>query len=293
MNHVLDVKREREKLKMLEIYTMPDFFSRRSVTDGSGNPRAWEAEEMKKAEADLTDEFQLDPPEFAVAQHATEEDEGGRAAAQNGGWGDVPAPAELVKALMQEDADDCAEVLEAGIWDFVRQHAGLADKERHLLSYIRDAKRRQVDDTRYAKERRQRMSWEALQLRLRQQDDQRYKRYHQRENAEFELESVRHKKEVIMRSVDEKAQLMGTMGTLSALFAGLTMVAMVEYEVPASAPGWLQCVFGVLTALTLGCFTITCMYVICLHIRMVHEFGNANSSFREDLTATTSLTQVP
>jgi hypothetical protein len=33
--------------------------------------------------------------------------------------------------------------------------------------------------------------------------------------------------------------------------------------------------------------------VICLHIRMVHEFGNANSSFREDLTATTSLTQVP
>jgi hypothetical protein len=57
---------------------------------------------------------------------------------------DVPAPAELVKALMQEDAEDCAEVLEAGIWDFVRQHAWLADKERHLLSYIRDAKRRQV-----------------------------------------------------------------------------------------------------------------------------------------------------
>ena len=32
MNHVLDVKREREKLKMLEVYTMPDFFSPRSVT---------------------------------------------------------------------------------------------------------------------------------------------------------------------------------------------------------------------------------------------------------------------
>jgi hypothetical protein len=157
---------EREKLKMLEIYTMPDFFSRRGVTDGRGNPRAWAPEEMKEAEKDLTDEFQLDPPEFAVAQHgrchiacgarlcrrgsgmcahaAAQEDERGRAAAQAGGWRDVPAPAELVKALMQEDAEDCAEVLEAGIWDFVRQHAGLADKERHLLSYIRDAKRRQV-----------------------------------------------------------------------------------------------------------------------------------------------------
>jgi hypothetical protein len=189
------------------------------------------------------------------------------------------------------------------------------------------------------------MSWEALQLRLRRQDDQRYKRCHQRENAGFELESVRHKKEVIiradprragamdcmqepwivniatehgrfmapavcdgscarpqviMRSVDEKAQLMGTMGTLSALFAvrrpapqprlpvgrartqriasmrnwrtrrrqGLTMVAMVEHEVPASAPGWLQCVFGVLTALTLGCFTITCM---CATARLAHS----------------------
>jgi hypothetical protein len=43
---------------MLEIYTMPDFFSRRGVTDGSGKPRAWEAEEMKKAEEDLIDEFQ-------------------------------------------------------------------------------------------------------------------------------------------------------------------------------------------------------------------------------------------
>ena len=73
---------------------------------------------MNKAEADLTDEFQLDPPEFAVAQHgrcihatvylnslshiyvsyslgaslcahaAAEEDEGGRAAAQMGGWRD-------------------------------------------------------------------------------------------------------------------------------------------------------------------------------------------------------------
>ena len=40
-----------------------------------------------------------------------------------------------------------------------------------------------------------------------------------------------------------------------------------------------------------GCFTITCMYVICLHIRMVHEFGNANQYFAEDLTSTTSLTQ--
>ena len=60
-------------------------------------------------------------------------------------------------------------------------HAGLADKERFLMSYIRDAKRRQEDDLRYAKERAQKAYWAKKKLQFRMQDDLRYLRLVQKE----------------------------------------------------------------------------------------------------------------
>ena len=76
------------------------------------------------------------------------------------------------------------------------------------------------------------------------------------------LENERHAIEDARRSVDEKAQQLKVLANQSALFAGFSMVVLVETTIPPNVNVVLLTIFGGATACVIALMLVSSLYAV-------------------------------